>query len=526
MKNKKSNNKIKETKDQIKEKEISFNCLLNKIGHKPLILTSIYSFAKSRPYILLYLILKDNNLKISLKNIFNKALPNNTLSQELNDNRNDYLKKLKMKDELGFEYIQVIKDFIIFNKNLESIIRKPKINKGIKFDDLVNIFDDDQYETFIENIISKNLIEVRKKILKIYYSSYSEEVQKCKDNNDFLPYDTKRKYFYHHGFSEVDEKDFYKHPHDYLYSEKNKKFFNEEIEKNIEEFHFKNYTKNLLNEMTYHEFVNLHNKKIFLDYYKNISNEKDKKIFLDKVFYLFYKKYHLNNNSSELEKFLLSDFDEYPLATKQYRQSCRTYINNEIENNGYELYNKNIKESIIKEILGKYHNNNYDKDKKNKFVLDYLGSLDILYLFNFPKDKNKDNIYDILNASKDLTKINLDSKYLEFIENNNLKQKICLICIIDRNKYSKYISKIIYRYVYELHFTLFIKSNLNNSFMFNDIPINEIYNIFINYFINIKNYKNIEVVSFSNEFFLNKNQFLNYNDEYYQSIISYLIDQY
>jgi len=62
--------------------------------------------------------------------------------------------------------------------------------------------------------------------------------------------------------------------------------------------------------------------------------------------------------------------------------------------------------------------------------------------------------------------------------------------------------------------------------MFNKIPINDIYNIFIGYFLSIKNFENIEEVSFGDEFFMNKNQFFYYNDEYYQSIASYLIDQY
>ena len=62
--------------------------------------------------------------------------------------------------------------------------------------------------------------------------------------------------------------------------------------------------------------------------------------------------------------------------------------------------------------------------------------------------------------------------------------------------------------------------------MFNKIPINDIYNIFIGYFLSIKNFENIEEVSFGDEFFMNKNQFFEYNDEYYQSIASYLIEQY
>ena len=62
--------------------------------------------------------------------------------------------------------------------------------------------------------------------------------------------------------------------------------------------------------------------------------------------------------------------------------------------------------------------------------------------------------------------------------------------------------------------------------MFYNLPFNEIFKIFESYFINIKNFKNIKQISFDDEFVINKDQFLSYNDEYYQSIISYLIDQY
>ena len=48
----------------------------------------------------------------------------------------------------------------------------------------------------------------------------------------------------------------------------------------------------------------------------------------------------------------------------------------------------------------------------------------------------------------------------------------------------------------------------------------------MNYIIVIKNKNNIKKISFGDEFFINKNQFISYNNEYYQSFISYVIDQY
>ena len=115
---------------------------------------------------------------------------------------------------------------------------------------------------------------------------------------------------------------------------------------------------------------------------------------------------------------------------------------------------------------------------------------------------------------------------MDFLEKRNNKQKIKLICVIDRYKYCEYIYNITYPNINELHFDLFIQSNFNELFMFDNLPIEEIYSIFITYFITIKHYENIKKISFGDEFFLNKNQFISYNDEYYQSIISYLIDQY
>jgi hypothetical protein len=118
----------------------------------------------------------------------------------------------------------------------------------------------------------------------------------------------------------------------------------------------------------------------------------------------------------------------------------------------------------------------------------------------------------------------LDQKYLNYIQENNVKQSIILICIIDRYKYSEFINNITYPYIKQLHFNLF--DEFNELFMFYNLPINDIYNIFVTYFITIEHYENIRKISFGDEFIINKNEFLSYNDEYYQSIISYLIDQY
>ena len=118
----------------------------------------------------------------------------------------------------------------------------------------------------------------------------------------------------------------------------------------------------------------------------------------------------------------------------------------------------------------------------------------------------------------------LDEKYFNYLEKYNIKQIIKLICIIDRYKYCEYINNITYPYINELHFILY--TEVDELFMFNDLPINDLYKMFVTYFITIKYFENIKTISFGDEFLMNKNQFISYNDEYYQSILSYLIDQF
>jgi len=163
--------------------------------------------------------------------------------------------------------------------------------------------------------------------------------------------------------------------------------------------------------------------------------------------------------------------------------------------------------------------NSKEKDKILSLCFDYLSTLDNIFLYNL-SDENIDDL-------NEQNKIEfLDKKYLRYIESKNSKQKVNLICIIDRSKHNEHINNIIYPYINELYFTLFSNTTFDEHFMFSELPIKDIYSIFITYFLTIQNYQNIKKISFGDEFFMNKNQFLLYNDEYYQSIINYLIDQY
>ena len=123
-------------------------------------------------------------------------------------------------------------------------------------------------------------------------------------------------------------------------------------------------------------------------------------------------------------------------------------------------------------------------------------------------------------------KNNIDKEYLNYISNLNIQQNIEFICIIDRFNHSQFIDVIKYPYINSLHFSLFSNENLDDKFMYYNLPIENIFNIIMNYIIVIENKSYIKKISFSDEFFINKNQFIAYNDIYYQSFISYATDQY
>ena len=292
------------------DKKKEYRCILRKIRHKPLLMSSIYSFTKSRPNILLYVVSDDNLLKTSIKDSFSKSLIVNDLSKEINDNLDEYEKKLSIKEKLFYEYTQ-LKRKILSNKKLESLIKKPKKIKDKNIDDILNIFDDEEIEYFIENLADKSLIEIQKRLLEIYYESY------LKTKSSW--YRTNKKYFDRGEFDKVKKEDFYNNPEIYLESEKISEFFNEVIAKSKEVFKTTNLTKSLLDKMTFYEFVILNKKQLLKDYYQDLPDDEEKNIFLDKMFYLYYDKYPLEDSHSELENFLSSEFDMYPLTTKKYR---------------------------------------------------------------------------------------------------------------------------------------------------------------------------------------------------------------
>ena len=73
--------------DNIKENNILlYNSILQKIRHKPLIVSNIFSYVKDQPYKFMALIEKDITLKNSINSLFFNTKINNKLSEELNEN--------------------------------------------------------------------------------------------------------------------------------------------------------------------------------------------------------------------------------------------------------------------------------------------------------------------------------------------------------------------------------------------------------------------------------------------------------
>ena len=169
---------------------------------------------------------------------------------------------------------------------------------------------------------------------------------------------------------------------------------------------------------------------------------------------------------------------------KSYRNFIKNYGPNNIIKFIEEYYRKK-KNSMIEKVSLKFfldNNNNYGYD----ILFSFLQSNEYLTLYNFQRINNDNIIYNYNNKILDKDSILLDENYLYFLEKNNIKQKIKLICIIN-NEYIKYINNMTYPYIYQLHFE-FGKNNINEMIKIN---FNDIFKIIITYIINIKYLENV-----------------------------------
>ena len=208
----------------LNKRDINFHCLLNKINHKPIIMSSIYSFTQNRPFILLHLISNDIELKSSLKNTLDKTNKINDLSSELNNNLNNYIIYRKIKENIEFKLTQNKFQNFHFNPNLNSLIQKHNsINdKDIYEKELTFIQDYSSLihnDKVITNFIDKQYLLKRKKILELYYLSYTSS-------------DLNQKNLYFINKYKMD-KDYLLSNYKYLMEKINASFFNEKIEAQI-----------------------------------------------------------------------------------------------------------------------------------------------------------------------------------------------------------------------------------------------------------------------------------------------------
>ena len=497
--------------DERKPKYLNYSNILKKIKHKPILLESIFSFSERRPYIIIDFISKDKKLKSSMKETFSHAKRDNNLSSELNQNIEKYIIYRKIYENFPKNIQNIKNNFKHLYEELNSACKPPLNNTNFfeqkeveDFMKEVNLkkIEENKVVEIIENYLDKNYNKYKTMILKLFYQNYEKNKYRTHGYEHFH-YQYTRYYDYAHNqyIDRINEN---------IFLEKYKEcidsidFFNKTVKEDLHTLKHNNLEK-ITYPLTFYEYCAMPYKllqKLLL----KIKGENDVETFFEIIYSLF-KKYFV---FCAKENF---DFHKYQNLTKKIRGILRQTAETKM------ILEKNCENSIMKIIINCILENNKNISRKNlfSFAFDYLSCQDNVLLYNIQKNKN-------LKEEKKMYA--LDEEYLKIIEKKKVKQNISLICIINRYKYNKNISSVTYPHINSLHFTLFKDTTFNPNFMFYNIPVNEIYSIFVNYFSNIKYYKNIKRISFGNELLMNKNDFLSYNDEYYQSFISYLIDQF
>ena len=452
---------------------------------------------------------------------------NNKLSSEFNANLQKFIYYKKIVEKFPLLVRQIKNKFKKINKDLNLIISSNEpineelfLEKNIQNIKDLTISDNDLMIKIIKKYVDENYEKNVNDLLTLYYRNFMRNFCNNKRNRD-------EQYYYFNYYEsylskghqrDIKEKDFFDNYKTII--EKRRDFFNEKIKEEIKLSNDKKIGESIgkiVNSIPilYDKYC-LEPIELLKIYLNNLLEKKDIETFFE-IIYLIYNDYFAIFNKKEF------DYYKYPNVTKKYRNSCRDKVSKQI--NTINEYNEINQISVIKRILTDLKEYNESNDLLFKKVIinllfDYLLTEENFLLYNLPN---------ILLENKDL-KIDwfLDIKYFNYIKNKSyyIKQNLTFICIIDRHKYPLNMDNIIYPYITKLHFKLFSHIDLNELFMFYNLPINEIFKIFESYFLKIKNFKSIKKISFDDEFVINKDQFLSYNDEYYQSIISYIIDQY
>ena len=165
--------------------------ILNKIRHKPIIFEFIFSYIKSNPFTITYLIEKDKFLHNGINLFFNKFKKSNTLSKDLNNNLNILSFFKSFKDKIIYSnYINLFEENLVGNNPNPSFIefktkyiveeiseenKKKKFNKNIP---VISELNDIHYQInkYLKNIQLAYLPKKNNKTGKFYYDgSYIEE---------------------------------------------------------------------------------------------------------------------------------------------------------------------------------------------------------------------------------------------------------------------------------------------------------------------------------------------------------------
>ena len=424
------NNDEKEIKSDEKK---NYNSLLIKIKHKPIILEYIFSFAQNRAFVIIEQISRNEILKSSLKKTFENTKKKNYLSPELNTNLKKYMYYRKILEEYQDLFKKSKNDFNNANTLLNNIGKKNIIkekffnNKEIidfmrvlALNETKLIYDDNLISKIIEKYVDK---DYSNKIFKILSLIYGKTYKKDYIVNNFR------------NLTGFYGKAYFKSIFD-----NNKTKMTQSFKKTLRDIEASISPYSIYDYCMFPE-------KLLLKYFQALKEKNEVEVFLE-ILYDIYNDYFSIINKNNF------DYKICPNITKKYREICKKNAEVDIEKKGLDLYKHNNEISIVRKILYResYENNlNIKFESIINFCFNYLSWIDELLLYNLPKmkiDELEDSKYDYL-----------DQKYLNYIQDNNVKQSIILICIIDRYKYSEFINNITYPYIKQLHFNLFDEFN-------------------------------------------------------------------
>ena len=264
------------------------NILLQKINHKPLIVSHIFSYMKNEPYKFINIIEKDKNLKDSMNSHFFQVNKNcNNLSHDLIQN----LKTIKFCSNIKLKIIEYLeRNEILYNKSFESYcyknIRDPSfiLYKSKYYLDRIKAENNSNIELIDDSFsVISDIIFNEQKIFQLTYLPYENDryidsnflyknKNKIEEINELYCIIDDNEYYKNNNFPEINKKiiinDIY-----FIYIKGNKKLniFNA----------IKQYLQ-LLNKNTVKQ-ITLGNNFFFIDYNNINYNEDEKYISCEKM---------------------------------------------------------------------------------------------------------------------------------------------------------------------------------------------------------------------------------------------------